>query len=168
MQPPAQHVRSLERRTGAGSGRVRCYAVIVSALFCASFISAGAGCTTISHEASPSRAHVGTTADSERETVVRGQNPVDGERTTTVSPGVGGAVTSPRQPSAPLPNPAAMPPAIPALVPAPPDFSPDLSGPGPIVEPALPVQTESWAPRGLSSIARIVLPTGRRCSRVRR
>ncbi len=154
MQPPARQVHSLARGTRAGSGRERCHAAILSALFWASLAWAVPGCSTMTHDRSPRTASWNAIGSSERLTVVRGQNPTAGNGGTPGQRGGDGPVTSVAQPSAPMPNPAALPPAIPELVPAPANFNPDRSGPGPIVEPTAPAQSEGWAPPGLSSIAR--------------
>jgi Putative MetA-pathway of phenol degradation len=82
--------------------------------------------------------------------VVRGQGPVE----VAGRAGVQVPATSLGQPQPPIPNPAASAPAITDLVPAPANFTPDVSGPGPIIQPMPAVGPDGLSPWGLSSIAR--------------
>jgi hypothetical protein len=88
-------------------------------------------------------------ANSQGETVVRGQGPADAQGGTPSTP------TS--QPSPPAPNPEASPTQpLPGLLPAPLDYRPDLSDSGPVFQQMAPADSDAAPPlpSGLSSIAR--------------
>ena len=147
MRQPARHVRSLERRTESRplSGR-RSSATLAIGL-CAAIFATGTGCALLgdaNRTLKSNRAPAGTTD----ETVVRSQDPAD------IPGAMAPPATSLPQPRAPIPNPASVPPAITDLVPAPPNFSPDSSGPDPIVQPTTYGDQGDLSPWGLSSIAK--------------
>ena len=125
-------------------------------------ILTGPGCAPVAHR---NRIATHSAGPSQGQTVVRGQGPADGQNRAGAAAHAGApAASTSVSPPPPIPNPASEPLPGMDLVPAPLDFSPDLSGPGPIIQPATPVDPGGLSPWGLSSIAPIAWPTEYRVS----